>query len=266
MFTFILANFSWFRYKKMNMFIYFVSTIVDMSSPVRPGKAPSIKSIETRRKIIDSAFKLFELKGYEKATMRDIAAEAKISLGLTYRYFSQKEELVLALYEQLAQNTAEECESLPKGSLAKRYPAALSQCLESLTPHRGMLSALFSAGLSITSPVSVLGEETADVRSMMWTTYNNLLKGCTDAPKGKQIDQVTTLMYAGHLITVLFWIQDRSDGQANTKKLLKFSEKGIKLARPFLRVRVVTNLLTEFCGIVQPFFGNPSQRTVNQSS
>jgi len=242
------------------MFIYFVSTIYDMSSPARSSKASSPKSIETRKKIIESAFRLFEQKGYEKATMRDIAAEAKISLGLTYRYFSQKEDLVLALYEQLTQRTAEDLSELPKDTMAKRYPAALSICLESLAPHRGMLSALFSAGLSITSPVSVLGDETADVRSKMWSNYNVLLKGCTDAPKGKQVDQVTTLMYAGHLITVLFWIQDRSEGQAYTKKLLKFSEKGIKLARPFLRVRVVTNLLTEFCQIVQPFFGNPSAK------
>jgi len=98
------------------------------------------------------------------------------------------------------------------------------------------------------------------VRSKMWTTYNRLLKGCTDAPKGKQVDQISTLMYAGHLLTVLFWIQDRSENQLYTKKLLAFSEKGIRLARPFLRVRIVTNLLTEFCEIVQPFFGNPSSK------
>ena len=240
------------------MFTFFVSTIYYMNS-----KPPSSKSQETRKRIIDSAFTLFEQKGYEKATMRDIAAEAKISLGLTYRYFSQKEELVLALYEQLAKDTAEHVSELAKDTMSKRYPAALSLSLDSLTPHRGMLSALFSAGLSTKSPVSVLGDETAGVRGQMWATYNQLLKGCTDAPKGKQIDQVTTLMYAGHLVTVLFWIQDRSENQAYTKKLIQFCEKGIRLARPFLRIRIVTNLLTEFCEIVQPFFGNPTTKTTS---
>lgn len=239
----------------MNAFTFVVSTIYDMVP-----KTPSPKSVETRKKIVDSALTLFERKGYDKATMRDIAAEANVSLGLTYRYFSQKEELVLELYELLTKDAADAVDELPKDTLAKRYPAALSLCLESLAPHRGMLGALFSAGLSITSPVSVLGEETSEVRSKMWMTYNRLLKGCTDAPKGKQVDQISTLMYAGHLLTVLFWIQDRSENQIFTKKLLAFSEKGIRLARPFLRVRMVTNLLTEFSEIVQPFFGNPSSK------
>ena len=236
------------------MFTYHVSTIYDMNP-----KTPSPKSQETRKRIIDSAFTLFEQKGYEKATMRDIAADAKTSLGLTYRYFSQKEELVLALYEQLARDTADHVGELKIDTMAKRYPAALSLSLDSLVPHRGMLSALFSAGLSPKSPVSVLGDQTGGVRGQMWSTYNQLLKGCSDAPKGKQIDQVTTLMYAGHLVTVLFWIQDRSENQTYTKRLIQFSEKGIRLARPFLRVRIVAKLLKEFCDIVQPFFGNPSQ-------
>ena len=132
-------------YRKVNMFINIVSTIYDMKP-----RSPSPKSIETRQRIVTTALALFESKGYSESTMRDIAKEAGVSLGLTYRYFSRKEELVLALYERLAQQSFEKVEALPRGSIAERYPAAIGLSLEVLSEHRGTLGALFSAGLSTT--------------------------------------------------------------------------------------------------------------------
>ena len=59
------------------------------------------KAVSTRQRILDTALGLFATKGYENTTMREIAAEADSSLGLTYRYFASKEELVLELYRTL---------------------------------------------------------------------------------------------------------------------------------------------------------------------
>lgn len=215
------------------------------------------KSQGTRKRIVEAALALFNEKGYAESTMRDIAKKAGVSLGLTYRYFTRKEELVLALYDQLALTSCEQMRSLPKESLAKRFPMAISLCLESLGPHRGTLGALFSAGLSVNSSVAVLGEGTADVRDVMWKAYCDVLTGSADPPKEKQAEQLATMMYTAHLLTVLFWLQDRSEDQQNTMRLVGFYEKAIKLARPFLRVRVVSSLLGEFCDILQPLFGNP---------
>ena len=53
------------------------------------------KGEQARQRILESALYLFGYKGYEEATMREIAAEAGYSPGLTYRYFTSKEELVL---------------------------------------------------------------------------------------------------------------------------------------------------------------------------
>ena len=54
-----------------------------------------------RQRILESALRLFVSRGYEETTMREIAAEAGYSPGLTYRYFARKEELVLVLYQNL---------------------------------------------------------------------------------------------------------------------------------------------------------------------
>ena len=62
----------------------------------RSGKAE-----QTRSGIVDAAMSLFRSGGYDATTMRAIADEAGVSLGSAYYYFSGKEELVQAFYDQL---------------------------------------------------------------------------------------------------------------------------------------------------------------------
>ena len=52
------------------------------------------KAQETRQHILETALGLFQAQGYDKTTMREIAAAADCSLGLAYRYFDGKEALV----------------------------------------------------------------------------------------------------------------------------------------------------------------------------
>lgn len=48
---------------------------------------------EKSRLIINTALKVFSEKGYDNATIADIAESAKVSMGLPLYYFSNKEEL-----------------------------------------------------------------------------------------------------------------------------------------------------------------------------
>jgi AcrR family transcriptional regulator len=54
---------------------------------------PKTKSDATRAKIEAGARKLFEEKGYERTTVRDIAAAAHIDPAMVIRYFGSKDEL-----------------------------------------------------------------------------------------------------------------------------------------------------------------------------
>lgn len=47
-----------------------------------------------RENIIDAAREAFTKEGYEKATLKDIADKADISVGNIYRYFKSKEEIL----------------------------------------------------------------------------------------------------------------------------------------------------------------------------
>ncbi|MBA2678522.1 MAG: TetR/AcrR family transcriptional regulator [Ktedonobacteraceae bacterium] len=58
---------------------------------------------EQRAKILEGARKVFARKG-RAATMAEVAAEAGVSQGLTYRYFASKEVLFNTLIEQMMQS------------------------------------------------------------------------------------------------------------------------------------------------------------------
>ena len=52
------------------------------------------KAIIKREKIIDAAVKVFLRKGFEKATVREIAREAGITTGAIYHHYRNKDELI----------------------------------------------------------------------------------------------------------------------------------------------------------------------------
>ncbi|WP_315830867.1 TetR/AcrR family transcriptional regulator [Bradyrhizobium prioriisuperbiae] len=62
-----------------------------------------VKHPEVRRtEILDCAQSLFLTRGYDQASLNDVIAEAGLSKGAFYHYFSSKEDLLAALAERLA--------------------------------------------------------------------------------------------------------------------------------------------------------------------
>jgi AcrR family transcriptional regulator len=54
-----------------------------------------------RQHILNSAAKVFAIKGYHQTKVTDILAEAGISTGSFYFYFTNKEELFVILYDEM---------------------------------------------------------------------------------------------------------------------------------------------------------------------
>jgi len=52
-----------------------------------------------RRQILDAAMACFRRRGFHQATMQEICAEANMSAGALYRYFSSKAEIIGAIAE-----------------------------------------------------------------------------------------------------------------------------------------------------------------------
>ena len=62
------------------------------TSPERPNRRAENKA-RTRQKVLEAAKRLFMQRGYEGATMRDIAADAGLSTGALFANFTDKADL-----------------------------------------------------------------------------------------------------------------------------------------------------------------------------
>lgn len=68
-----------------------------------------------RRQILDAAITCFRRRGFHQATMQEICAEAQISAGALYRYFSSKADIIAAI----AEDERRECDLVLKRAQGK---------------------------------------------------------------------------------------------------------------------------------------------------
>lgn len=59
---------------------------------------------EKRQQIIAGAIQVFKKKGYHKATVREIAQEARMGLGSIYDYVSSKDDILFLFFEDYVNN------------------------------------------------------------------------------------------------------------------------------------------------------------------
>lgn len=75
--------------------------------------------------ILDAAGRVFARKGYQRATTKEIAADAGVAEGTIYNYFKNKRDLLIAMASRLALESLHEMDSLPPREDVKAYVLAL---------------------------------------------------------------------------------------------------------------------------------------------
>jgi AcrR family transcriptional regulator len=208
------------------------------------------------QRLLESACYLFESKGYEKTTMREIAAEAGYSPGLTYRYFRSKEELVLGLYQNLCMELEDYANTLPPGSLPDRFHVMVTKQLALMVPYREALSALFGTAFDPRSKAGVFSEDTADIRRRARKAYLGIIQSAKDSPKESQRENLATLFYGIHLAMVLFWLIDKSPQTRRSYLFLTFVRDMLKMVQPLLWLPPISQVLARFATIVGPLLGD----------
>ena len=212
----------------------------------------SSKSEATRERILETALALFAEKGFANTTMREIARGAECSLGLAYRYFETKDAMVLALYERLVGEFAEEVSALPSGPLAGRWALATRGDIARLEKHRGALMGLTSAGLTPGKATQVLGGSTTAVRRSMLALFLRLVTEAKNVPKREIPEALAVLFYALHLLLVFVWLQDPTLGQKTTYALIDFGEEMLGRLPLLLRLPWAANAFIKLADILAP--------------
>ena len=89
-----------------------------------PGKRGRLKE-ERAHQILTAAATIFARKGYQRATTREIAAEAGVAEGTIYNYFNSKRDLLIAMASHLGLDSLQELDSLPPQEDVRAYVTAL---------------------------------------------------------------------------------------------------------------------------------------------
>ena len=205
-----------------------------------PGRTP--QGIETRQLLFDTAIALMAERGYAATTLRDVASEAGVSPGLLYRYFPNKQSVVLALYDDLSARYAAAAGAMPPGRWRDRFLFALRTSLDVLKPHRRTLSALVPV-LVGDAEHGLFSPSTRFSRVRVQQAFQDAVLGATDAPRREIAGALGRLLYLLHLAVLLWWLLDKSPGQRASKGLVALIEQTMPSAVLALRFRPVTRLL-----------------------
>jgi AcrR family transcriptional regulator len=178
------------------------------------------KGARTKAHILDVALDLFRKRGFDGTTMRDIAAEAGLSLGAAYYYFRSKEAIVIAYYEHVVAGRAARLEAVLAGTndLAERLRALYHLHLDALRRDRKLLGGLVRAVADPESDVSVFGPATAHVRRSSLAIYRRALS--VEAVPEHLRELGALGLWALDLAIVLYFVWDDSSGQTRTRKLV----------------------------------------------
>ena len=196
---------------------------------------PTPRAEDTRRRIYDAALELFREKGFEQTTMRDIAAKAGVALGAAYYYFSAKESIVLAFYQEMQENSHDAILEAMAGhkKLKDRLRVVVEKRLELLAPNRKFCDALFRHAPDTADPLSPFSAETRPIRERAIEHLRVALEGGDVKIPADLKARLPYLLWLYQMAIILFWIYDRSPRQQRTQALL---EKSLGLLVNLLRL------------------------------
>jgi AcrR family transcriptional regulator len=225
-----------------------------------PRAKTTPKSEQTRMLIFDTAKRLFRDQGFDATTLRRIAEEADVALGLSYRYFPSKEDLALALYLELADNLEAATRRMKPQPLVDAFGAALSKKLRLLAPQRDALAALFAASLTRgrdPSAVSVVGERAAPVRERVRAVFERVVAQANDLPPLDDTERqaLVSVLYGVHLLVVLAWLVS---GRETGARFVAASNEMLARALPFLALPPARKALVQLARSFDSFLEGSS--------
>jgi AcrR family transcriptional regulator len=108
------------------------------------------RAVETRQRLLDAVEALVAAEGPAAVTTTRLAAETGVAVGTIYRYFADRDALLLAAYDATVERIVAECAAaleglpsdLPPGPAAAALLSAYLAAAQALPAHAGLLSAM----------------------------------------------------------------------------------------------------------------------------
>jgi AcrR family transcriptional regulator len=118
--------------------------------------------LESRRRvqILDAAARVFARKGFDRATVTEVARAARLAEGSIYNYFHSKEDLLVQIPRHLALPAWTLLENLPVPSTAEELEAMLHRVLATAVERMRGNAQFFKLFVSVVGHLSPKARET----------------------------------------------------------------------------------------------------------
>jgi AcrR family transcriptional regulator len=189
--------------------------------------------------------------------MRAIAEESGASLGLAYRYFKRKDDIVLQLYRETVTQFRDAMARVPDGDASVRIAWALSEKIRLCKPHREVFQAVVPATLSPKSGAFALGSDADDVRRVVVDAFARAVTGAKDLEglDDEHAERIALLCFVVNLSVLFFWLHDKSRGQSRTKELIELLAAALHQGLGLLLLDEGDELVKRGSAILAPLFG-----------
>lgn len=185
------------------------------------------KAQKTREVILKAALEQFGEKGYDRATMRDIAKQAGVSVGNAYYYFQSKEEMILEVFVRSQRDAEirnrETCQRTR--NFKARFLDLQFHRLDLLSGQRELFVVLTQAGIHPAHPLSPFSAEMASLRNDATALIGEAVEGSDLKISATLRPYLPRLLWLFNLAIILFWSLDNSRDQKNTRNLVELSLK-----------------------------------------
>jgi AcrR family transcriptional regulator len=216
------------------------------------GAALTPRAEQTRAAIAEAALALFRERGYEAATMRDIAKRAGVSTGSAYYYFSSKEELIKEFYARNQAAHLAACRRLlaTETDLSARLGGTARALVDVLAPYHSFAATFYKHAAEPASPLSPFSPQSSPARLASIALYRDVIEGST-ARMGRAVrERLPELLWLYSLGITLFWVHDNSAGCGRTYQLIDATVPVVAQLVALSRLPVLRSTLSQLIAIV----------------
>lgn len=214
------------------------------------------KSEQTRSRILTAALTVFRERGFEAATMREIAVQAGMAVGAAYYYFDSKDALVLAFYDQAQQQNAFQAERILSAAktLEQRLRGLIGLKFATFAPHRALLAAL-AAHVNPEHPLSPFSPQTAAIRDADIAFFARAVHDSRLRLPKSLLPYLPRLLWLYQMGLILFWVYDRSEKQSRTEALFDQTLRILLLLIKFAGLPIMKPLHRRAADLLRTIYG-----------
>jgi TetR/AcrR family fatty acid metabolism transcriptional regulator len=168
------------------------------------------KDGEKRKRILDSAIKVFARTGYSDARMQDVAKEADVSHGTVYVYFKNKDALFASIFQEILGELIQYlCSEIQKEKNAEdKLRRMISMQLDIIEENPDLTKLIL---IEFPRSGNFLNDSNTDVLSKYIDLISDVIKQGIDESIfsiGIRTDITATMIYAGIQGIATRWILD----------------------------------------------------------